>query len=78
MAEVIPASRIKRDSYSNDDNIDDDSMGNDSDASSENSGETTEGADEQEVPHPPPEVVEEIFSTMIESMPRTKEEEMDC
>ena len=37
----------------------------------------TEGADEQEVPHPPSEVVEEVFSPMIDSFPRTKEGVMD-
>ena len=42
-----------------------------SDASSENSD------DEQEVPHPPPEVAEEVFSSMIDSMRTTNEEAMD-
>ena len=50
MAEVIPASRAKGDSYSDDD---DNSMG--SDASSENND------DEQEVTHPPPKVVEDAM-----------------
>ena len=43
-----------------------------SDASSENS----EGEQEQ-LPHPPSEVVEDVFSLMIDSMPRTKEEVMN-
>ena len=41
-----------------------------SDASSGNS-------EQEELPHPPLEVVEEVFSSMIYSMPRTKEEMMD-
>ena len=52
--------------YCDDDDIE--SMG--SDACSQNN----EGDDEQqELPRPPPEVVEEVFSSMIDSMPRTKE-----
>ena len=45
-----------------------------SDAPCENSSESTEGDDEQEVVHPLPEVLEEVFSSMIDLMPRTKEE----
>ena len=48
-------------------------MGSGCDASSENSGESTEGDDEQEGPHPPPLIAEEVFSSIINSMPRTKE-----
>ena len=35
--------------------------------------DTSSGKSEQEeLPHPPPELVEEVFSSMINSMPRTK------
>ena len=62
--EVIPsASRTKGSSYSDDDDIE--SMGNDS---------SYENSEHKELPHPPPEVVEEVFSSMIDSIPRTKEE----
>ena len=64
--EVIPsASRTKDDiiDYSDDDNIE--SMG--SNASYE----------QEELPHPPPEVVGQVFSSMRDSMPRTKEEATD-
>ena len=78
VAELIPASRTKGDiigyTNDNDDNLDDDTMGSGSDATSENSDESIERDDEHEVPHSPPEVVEEVFSSMIITMPRTKEE----
>ena len=67
-SEVIhSASRTKGDIIGDDDI---ESMG--SDASSVNS----EG-EQEELPHHPPEVVDEVFSSMIDSIPRTKEEIMD-
>ena len=70
--EVIPASRTKGDIIGYSDNDDTESMG--SDASFKHS----EGDDEQvEFPHLPPEVVEEVFSSMTDSMSITKEEVMD-
>ena len=58
---IPPASRTKDDiiGYSDDD--------------IEGMGSDAENSEHEEMPHPPPEVVEEVFSSMINSLPRTKE-----
>ena len=40
-------------------------------------GSDAENSEQKELPHPPSEIVEEVFSSMINSMPRTKEGLLD-
>ena len=58
-------------------NDDDDDDTDDDDDASMGTTTTTEDSDDDdddELPQPPPEVVNEVFHSMIESMPRTKED----